>query len=489
MAAVHQPIQLPSGIYEFTIWAKGDGAIVLKTEILRRRGDLGREWAKYSLTFEQAEGRPGQYRHSDRQHCPGGRRIADAGFGPTPGRLAGTGKARAEYGFVPEYFAAQSPQPGAPAKPAGTFQGGPVAWREKAVFYDKRYDNVWVTHPESLAQYLGANGFRVLEAAPFGQWMKSVTRDGAYGTVCVMTHGLCPASVYNDNTQESPIHKYMAAGGRVVWLGDVPFYYVQDDVHPQLFGKEGSGKSLGVRGGWDYACWASQGKPKVSALGKTWGLADAGGPTIAAYPEDVTAALSGFHSDYADSDLAVYWFKNFSPLFPWSGFIAGYRGADMANPALQQSVYRLALYAGKPVEAPAGIASVAKAAAQSPLKVVLDPPRNRRCYYRGETIPVHIEAAVGMVQGGLRLNLVRNGESFPAGGCRGPRRKPRPTSTFPPPIRPAGITSSRSGPSTAARKPWLIRPPFRSVRGTTIPRSSLECPARTSVTPTGRKSC
>ena len=54
-------------------------------------------------------------------------------------------------------------------------------------------------------------------------------------------------------------------------------------------------------------------------------------------------------------ELTVYWFKNFNPLYPWSGFIMCYRASDMADPALQQSVYRLALYAGKPVEAPAGI--------------------------------------------------------------------------------------------------------------------------------------
>ena len=145
-------------------------------------------------------------------------------------------KARLEYGFVPEYLSAQSPQPGAPVKPAGTFQGGPVTWREKVVFYDKSYDSVWIFHPEILARYLGANGFKVLEAAPFAEWMKKATREGAYGTVCVMTHGLCPGSVYDqDNVKESPIRKYLEAGGRVVWIGEMPFLYMEDDVHPQIF--------------------------------------------------------------------------------------------------------------------------------------------------------------------------------------------------------------------------------------------------------------
>ena len=54
----------------------------------------------------------------------------------------------------------------------------------------------------------------------------------------------------------------------------------------------------------------------------------------------------------------------------------------------------MALYAGKPVEAPAPVAAVPSGGAAESwptLKVTLDPPRDRRCFYRGETIPIRIE--------------------------------------------------------------------------------------------------
>ena len=318
--------------------------------------------------------------------------------------LEGAGEGPAEYGFVPEYLSAQSPQPGAQVKPAGTFQCGPVTWRQKVVFYDKSYDSVWIFHPETVARYLGANGFQVLEAAPFAEWMKKTTREGAYGTVCVMTQGLGPVSVYDqDNVMESPIRKYLQAGGRVVWLGEMPFLYIQDEVHPFSSGA-GPDEILGIRYTGD------KGAPMVSTLGKTWGLSEAAGPAIVTYSEDVTAPLSGFHSDYADDELIPDWFKNFNPLYPWSGFIMCYRANDMAKPALQESVYRLALYTGQPVKAPAGIKMTAQ---ETPLlKVVLDPPRDRHCYYRGETIPVNLEANGKTPAGGMTLVLERDGNQY-----------------------------------------------------------------------------
>jgi hypothetical protein len=184
LAGIQQRIaDLAAGLYEFKVWAKGEGVLILKTETLRRRGDLTKSWAEYSLTFEQPKAGPADLTIL----ADGNAQVDDASLSPASTERQAAWKeqekARAEYGFVPEYFVAQSPQPGAATKPAGTFQDGPVAWREKVVFYDRTYDSCHIGHPEAVARYLGANGFRVLEAAPLGQWMRKATREGAYGTV------------------------------------------------------------------------------------------------------------------------------------------------------------------------------------------------------------------------------------------------------------------------------------------------------------------
>ena len=147
LAAIHQSIlQLPAGIFEFKVWAKGEGVLVLKSDTLQRRGDLMKQWAEYSLTFEQAKTGPADLAILvDGKTWRGGNtQVDDATLVPASAERQaawkGQEKARAEYGFVPEYFTAQLPQPGAIGKPAGTFQGGPVVWREKAMFFDKHYD-------------------------------------------------------------------------------------------------------------------------------------------------------------------------------------------------------------------------------------------------------------------------------------------------------------------------------------------------------------
>ncbi len=390
LAAVRQTVDLPAGMHELKVCAKGDGLVILSAGSLRRRGNLGKDWAQYSLTFEAAQAGPVDL--TILANCSAS--VDDASLAPaSPERLTAWQRqetARAEYGFVPDYLSAQLPQPGAPAIPAGDFQAGPVTFREKVVYYDKRYDSVWSVHPETLAQYLAANDFQQLDAEAFGEWMKRITAAGAYGTVCVMTHGVCPGSVWDDDPEKAPIRQYLAAGGRVVWVGDVPLYYMQDATHPQVFSKGGPGPMLDIRAGWDVGCWGNQGTPTVAGLGTAWGLTDPGGPIIAAYPEDITATLSGFHSDYAGSDLAVCYLKTFNPLYPWSGFIFCHRNSDFNNPANQRSVYRVALHAGEAVEAPVGIS--VGAGQQAPLlKVTFDAPRDRRCFYRGENIPVRIE--------------------------------------------------------------------------------------------------
>ena len=420
LAAVQQTLAaLPKGLYELRVWAKGKGFIMLAADRTRRRGALTDRWAAYSLAFEQAQ--PGSksltiLADKDAQ-------VDDASLTPLPApRVAAWRKqeqARARYGFVPDGLSAQSPQPGVtPLR--GAFVDGPVTWRDKVVFYDDRYDAAWSFNPDILADYLASNGFRRLGAVGLGEWMKQATRDGAYGTVCVMTHGVCPASVFDDKPAKSPIGQYLEAGGRVVWLGDVPLMYIQDEVHPQMFTKAAWTAQLGVRGGWAVGCWSNKGQVRITPIGKAWGLGSAGGAVIATYAEDVTAVLSGFYGDYAGANLAVAWLKTYNPRYPWSGFLYALRAHRMDNPRLQESVYRLALYTGQPVTAPPGIPK--QRADEAPLRVVLDAPRDRRCYYRGETIPVRLEAAKQSPKGQPRLSvvIVRDGRTFARGDVASP---------------------------------------------------------------------
>jgi len=267
-----------------------------------------------------------------------------------------------------------------------------VEWTEKLVYFDPLYDCAHIHHPERLVPYLVANGFQWKRAGELGSWMRQKVAGPAYGTVVVLSMGIVPASVFDpDEGKESLLFRYLRQGGRVVWLGDVPLAYRQTETSASFSGIDGGLSLLGVRGGWETPIWGDSSKQvRVTPVGQRWGLVHPGGSVIATYAADVTWALSGFHSSDAKADAAVDWFKNFAPQYPWSGFLFALRATDLANPAIQQEVYRLALYAGEPVKAPEPPKRVEEIP-KCQLSVVLAGPNDRSCYLRGETIPVVVK--------------------------------------------------------------------------------------------------
>ncbi len=266
----------------------------------------------------------------------------------------------------------------------------PAAWREKIVYYDAAYDAVHIRNPQALVGYLVANGFQPKRAVELGAWMGQKLQGGAAGSVAVMTLGAAPESVFpHDQGRESPLYRYLAAGGRVLFLGEMPGIYCQSETSPSIVNCEPGLETFGVRGGWHLPIWGNRKTVELTGAGRRWGLVHPGGPLQAAHLEDVTTALSGFNSDDAKTEVAVSWFKNFNPDHPWSGLIWALKGADLADPATQEEVYRLALYAGEPVQAPKGFRPEEK---RPPVEIViaLAGPHDRSCYVRGESIPAHL---------------------------------------------------------------------------------------------------
>ncbi|MBI4362498.1 MAG: hypothetical protein HY558_04920, partial [Euryarchaeota archaeon] len=106
------------------------------------------------------------------------------------------------------------------------------------VYYDERYRVNWVTLNQSRAvrDYLAARGFAIKNADELQYWMTwainsseaytGTDRDPAGKTVVVMSQDICPDTVCQENSNTTLIRKYMDSGGRVVWIADVPFYYV-----------------------------------------------------------------------------------------------------------------------------------------------------------------------------------------------------------------------------------------------------------------------
>ncbi|MFH0795927.1 MAG: hypothetical protein V2A65_02600 [Candidatus Omnitrophota bacterium] len=284
-------------------------------------------------------------------------------------------------------------------------------WHNKVVFYDATYDTSWAFHPEILADYLKKNGFQVLNGAEVGQWMREKIEKGAENTVAVFTMGITPESVLENEPPEQgkrTIQRYLDNGGRVLWLGEWPFMYAQNDIKPQLFtrGEKPGGIS------WIDTSRLKYGEEEITPDGTAWGFVRKDNNKNPSLPvENVTTPLNRFWCEELGKYLTSVWFKNYCPQYPWSGLIYAFRADDLSEPEIQKQVYRLALYAGTPVEAPSPLPKWV-AVPESPLKVTLDEPRNRRAFVRGETIPVLIQEEKKNAPGIDKVSLIlKQGET------------------------------------------------------------------------------
>lgn len=235
---------------------------------------------------------------------------------------------------------------------------GSNAWREKLVFYDPSCDAPWA-HPKEAAAFLQPRGFRVVNAEELGKWMQEcVDKKQAADTVVVLAQGLAPTSILNideinktftgGKDNKPLVRRYLEAGGRIVWTGEIPFYYLQ--------GKTGTIHGLDTYFGNVLAAGADSfkmitgvsgasvplGSPVVTEEGKKWGLTRVYGGKGSVQKSDVSVSLC----EFPGNEISVIYFKNYNKDVPYSGFLCS--AIDLEH----DDLYRLALYRGEPITIP-----------------------------------------------------------------------------------------------------------------------------------------
>jgi hypothetical protein len=95
------------------------------------------------------------------------------------------------------------------------------------VYRDEEYATSWISHKhaEGIASYLKGKQFNVLGAKELRDWMEKVIIDGTKDTVVVFAQDVVPDTVYDEVGANAFIRQYLDFGGRVVWIGDLPFSY------------------------------------------------------------------------------------------------------------------------------------------------------------------------------------------------------------------------------------------------------------------------
>lgn len=204
----------------------------------------------------------------------------------------------------------------------------------RVVFYDPAYTCSWVRNSAELARYFTDAGFVPLTAFQLREWMKAQVAGGAEGSVCFFTQDIAPDQVAETEDAWDPgsvtfsqdivtrkgvakpsrsclLMAYLRAGGRLVWVGDIPFYYLgRRGGEVENWGVKGQEKVLGLESIWD-----TKAEPRLTEAGREWGLTTPGNASRCVPAGDVTAALT------MAGDYAMAFFKNFNPDLPQSGFL------------------------------------------------------------------------------------------------------------------------------------------------------------------------
>jgi len=119
-----------------------------------------------------------------------------------------------------------------------------------------------------IANYFGARGYRLLDAASLPEFMDARASDGAQSVIVFAVDGAYDALA--EGSPEPLLRRYLAAGGRVIWLGYAPGLMVTD-AEGQITGQDRGRPTelLGVDHAPynfdDYGVWPT-------AEGRRWGL-------------------------------------------------------------------------------------------------------------------------------------------------------------------------------------------------------------------------
>ncbi len=290
--------------------------------------------------------------------------------------------------------------------------------QEQVVYYDASYETGWVQNADAAARFYKLRGFTVMNAEQVGDWMDRVTPEDAPGTVLVAVMGVVPYTLVPEEVLDAPgepnvpdcrITRYLKAGGRVVWHGDIPMYAWQDRYGPRRT-LDGRTKVLGIKADRKYY-YGSPGPAEVTEAGREWGVQGAWSPVRPVPGEEITISFV----DDAKLDLSGVWLKNFNENYPRSGFISIPPQLDGESDTLMmEDGYRLALYDGEIAQVP-DVPEEVTAPPELELSVV--PYANeelpRHAWTRSETVPVRVHLTNrtdAAVQGALRLRIIDDPE-------------------------------------------------------------------------------
>jgi len=186
----------------------------------------------------------------------------------------------------------------------------------RAAYWDGDYADHWIGAGDAAAarDALELAGYEILDADQLKTWMDARIADGVTSVV-VLCKDVAPETVAETNTADCTIRKYLDAGGKIVFYGDIPFY---NQGNPGAVETNwGSGGSTGILGfNAAGATWDSGNTVTITDEGVEWGLTETWASVRPATPGDVDIILA---TDNAGN--AAAWVKHYAPGDIYGGFV------------------------------------------------------------------------------------------------------------------------------------------------------------------------
>jgi hypothetical protein len=209
----------------------------------------------------------------------------------------------------------------------GNADGGAYALRgadtqlRRAVFWDSAdVRGAWLSGHEQLRDYLSGHAYQVLDAAVLPRFLGERIKDHAPSVVVFALDHL-PTTVAPTAADTVLFRRYLAGGGKVVWLGVPPLIWPKDpetgDADYAQIDREAGARLLGVdftRSNFD-----AYGN-RVTPEGSRWGLSGWWESNWSVDPREVTTVLA-----LDDNGLAGAWVKGYGGP-PGTGFVRIYGG-------------------------------------------------------------------------------------------------------------------------------------------------------------------
>ena len=95
----------------------------------------------------------------------------------------------------------------------------------RAAYWDSNFAQNWIDESITIEMrdYFAAAGYEILDADQLKVWMDARIADGKISVV-VFCKDVSPETVCETNTADCTLRKYLDAGGKIVFCGDIPFW-------------------------------------------------------------------------------------------------------------------------------------------------------------------------------------------------------------------------------------------------------------------------